>query len=150
MHKPKYTKLASDGSALPEDHPNDGPDKHLAVLVEHPMLAKPITVSAYRCSTESANFAKAGELAAAHDAYGWSWRAGSVEELFFVADRTRSEVGLDLNFFPDAEGYETTWSGDIDASSPRGYAWFVYLGNGSAYWGYQSFQSRVRAVRAGQ
>lgn len=150
MTKPTYTKLAADGSDLPADHPNDGPDKHLAVRVTRAdMPGWSLIVSAYRCG-ERATLADAQKQAAAHDAYGWPWRAPTVEELFLVADRTRPEVGMDTNFFPDAEGYEVTWSADVDATSPSDGAWYVSLGDGGSDWYYQSYHYRVRAVRAGQ
>lgn len=148
--KPTYTKLAADGSDLPADHPNDGPDKHLAVRVTRADIPGwSLIVSAYRCG-ERATFADAQKQAAAHDAYGWAWRAPTVEVLFLVADRTRPEVGMDTNFFPDAEDYEVTWSADVDATSPSVGAWGVGLGSGSSGWGGQSSHNHVRAVRAGQ
>lgn len=150
MHKPTYTKLAADGSTLPADHPNEGPNKHLAVRVEHPMLAKPLTVSAYRCTEDEVRFEKVKEIAEKHDAYGWPWRAMSVEEAFFVADRTNPSCELDKNFFPDADGWESTWTSDVDAEDPSGCAWFVGLGRGSADRYGQCLGSCVRAVCAGQ
>lgn len=148
--KPTYTKLAANGTDLPADHPNYGPDKHLAVRVTRADIPGwSLIVSAYRCG-ERATFNNAQAQAAAHEAYGWKWRAPTVEELFLVADRSRPEVGMDTNFFPDAEGYEFTWSADVDATSPSGYAWFVNLGFGFSFWSGQSFRYHVRAVRAGQ
>jgi hypothetical protein len=144
--KPTYTKLAADGSDLPAD----STEKHLAVRVDHPLLAKPIILAAYRCAGKPVAFKKAQEVAAAHDAYGWQWRTGSPEELFLVTDRTDPSSSLPKEFFPDAEDYEWTWSNLVDASSPSGYAWFVALGYGGAYWGGQSGRYSVRAVCAGQ
>ena len=63
MHAPKYTKLDANLNPLPDDHPNDGADKHLLVRVEHPMLKEPIVVSAYRCTPERVTFDKAQEIA---------------------------------------------------------------------------------------
>jgi hypothetical protein len=147
--KPTYTKLAADGSDLPADHPNDAPNKHLAVRVDHPLLAKPIIIAAYRAD-DDVLFKKAAKVAESHDAYGWSWRLPTVEELFLVADRTNPIERLDPNFFPDAEGYEYTWSSTVDAESPSDCAWVVYLGFGYSYRFYQSNHYRVRAVLAGQ
>src|SRR5262245_11667775 len=124
MLKPTYTKLAADGSDLPAD----STEKHLAVRVEHPMLKTPLIVAAYRAG--DAVFKNAAKKAEAHDAYGWSWRLPTLEELFFVSDRTRSDERLDANFFPDAEGWEWTWTSDVDASSPSDYAWYVSLCHG--------------------
>lgn len=143
--KPTYTKLAADGSDLPADSTG----KHLAVRVDHPLLKAPIIVAAYRAGDE-VPFKKAQAAAEKHDAYGWQWRLPTVEELFLVADRTNATERLDPNFFPDAEGYEYTWSGTVDAESPSVCAWSVFLGYGYCYRYYQSFDLRVRAVRAGQ
>jgi hypothetical protein len=149
MFKPTYTKLDASLNPLPADHPNDGADKHLLVRVEHPMLAKAFIVSAYRAG-DRATFVEAKKAAEEFQIHGHACRAGHVEELFLIADRTREEVGLDTNFFPDAEGYESTWTGDIDSTSPRDYAWIVDLGDGSCDWGGRSYRGHVRPVLAGQ
>lgn len=143
--KPTYTKLAADGSELPAD----STEKHLAVRVDHPMLKAPIVVAAYRAS-DGVVWKNAAKKAEEHDAYGWKWRLPTVEELFFIADRTNADAELDKNFFPDADGWEWTWSSDVDAESPSGCAWSVFLGYGYANRSLQSSRYRVRAVRAGQ
>ncbi len=152
--KPTYTKLAADGSDLPAD----STEKHLAVRVDHPLLKAPLIVAAYR-SSDSAKFEDAQKLAAAHDAYCWSWRTPTVEEAFLIVDRTNPKCTLDPNFFPDAHGYEWTWTSTVDAEieeddegepCPSGYAWIVYLGLGSSDRYDQGNRYRVRAVRAGQ
>ena len=143
--KPTYTKLAADGSDLPAD----STEKHLAVRVDHPLLKFPIIVAAYRAA-DRATFGDAPAKAEAHEAYGWKWRLPTAEELFLIADRTNAAERLDPNFFPDAEGWESTWSSDVDAESPSGCAWFVSLGDGDAGRGNPSGRSHVRAVRAGQ
>jgi hypothetical protein len=143
--KPTYTKLAADGSDLPAD----STEKHLAVRVDHPMLKSPIIVAAYRAGDEVA-WKNAAAKAEGHTAYGWQWRLPTVEELFFIADRTNPAEQLDPNFFPDAEGWEYTWSSDVDAESPSDSAWGVDLGYGLADRYLQSNRIRVRAVRAGQ
>ena len=149
MHAPKYTKLDANLNPLPDDHPNDGADKHLLVRVEHPMLVGSIIVSAYRAAVRE-TFEDAKKIAEGFTIQGHACRAMTVEEAFFIPDRTRSEVGLDTNFFPDADGYEGTWTGDADSTSPRVLAWYVDLGNGNCDWGYQSGRGRVRPVLAGQ
>jgi hypothetical protein len=145
MNKPKYTKIAADGTDLPAD----STEKHLAVRVEHPCLPAPLIVAAYRAGDEI-QFKNAAAKAEAHGAYGWSWRLPTLEELFFVADRTNADERLDPNFFPDAEGWEYTWSSDVDASDPSDFAWFVGLGLGGSFRDFQSYRGFVRAVRAGQ
>jgi hypothetical protein len=143
--KPTYTKL----NAQLEPLPVDTAEEHVAVLVEHPLLAKPIIVAARRCEGEH-NFKKAQEVAARHDAGGLTWRAPTVEEAFFIADRTRADYTLDTTYFPDAEKYEWTWTSDVAAGSPSGCAWVVSLGYGYAGWYVQSSRGCVRAVCAGQ
>lgn len=145
MHKPAYTKLAADGSDLPAD----STEKHLAVRVDHPLLSKPIIVAAYRAS-DRITWKNAATKAEAHDAYGWQWRLPAVEELFLIADRTNPVDELDKNFFPDAKGYEYTWSSTVDAESPSDCAWFVDLGGGFSGRDGRSYDYYVRAVRAGQ
>ncbi len=143
--KPTYTKLAADGSDLPAD----STEKHQAVRVDHPMLKAPIIVAAYR-SSERVTFKGAAKKAEGHDANGWQWRLPTVEEAFFIADRTREDCTLDKNFFPDAERYEWTWTSAVDAESPSVFAWGVDLGGGNAGRNGQSLRDDVRAVRAGQ
>lgn len=143
--KPTYTKLAADGSDLSAD----STEKHLAVRVDHPLLAKALIVAAYRAA-KSVTFKKAAAAAETHEAYGWQWRLGTVEELFLVTDRTDPSNSLPVEFFPDAEDYEWTWSSTVDAESPSGGAWLVYLGYGGSFRGYRSYHDYVRAVRAGQ
>jgi len=149
MHKPKYTKLDANLEPLPDDHPNEGDGKHLAVRVEHPLLVGSIIVSAYRASDRSTS-KDAKVVAEKFSALGKSWRLPSVEEAFFISDRTRSEVGLDPNFFPDADSYEPTWTADVDSTSPSGFAWSVNLGVGYCDWDGQSLRDHVRPVLAGQ
>jgi hypothetical protein len=137
--KPTYTKLAADGSALPDDHPNDGPGEAPGRARRAPDACEADhrrpRIGALLGARPSR---RRGELAAQHTAYGWTWRAGGLEEFFFVSDRTRTQVGLDVEFFPDADGYEGTWTSDVDASSPSDCAWGVYLGDGDADWYFQS------------
>jgi hypothetical protein len=142
--KPTYTKLAADGSDLPAD----STEKHLAVRVDHPLLAKPLIVAAYRCGKFV--WKNAAKKAEAHDAYGWQWRLGTVEELFLVSDRSDPSNSLPVEFFPDAEDYEWTWSSTVDAESPSDAAWLVSLGYGYSSRYDQSGHDAVRAVRAGQ
>jgi hypothetical protein len=142
---PTYTKLAADGTDLPADATG-----HLAVRVEHPLLARPIIVSAYRSSKRMPHV-EAMKYAEAMDAYGWAWRAPSVEEALFIPDRSKFPA-LDKNFFPDfdAEEYEPIWTSSPDAESPSGYAWLVYLYDGDSGRFRHSYQYFVRGVRAGQ
>ena len=75
------------------------------------------------------------------------WRLPTVEELFCLADRTRSDPAIDTGFFPNTpSGW--FWSGTVDASSPSDCAWYVNFGNGSSYWYHQNSEGFVRAVRS--
>lgn len=153
--KPTYTKLAADGSDLPPD----STEKHLAVRVTRADIPGWSVIVAAHRSSDRATFADAQKLAAAHDAYGWSWRTPTVEEAFLIVDRTNSKCTLDKNFFPDADGYEWTWTSTVDAEleeddegneSPSGFAWVVGLGGGDSGRFGQGNHYHVRAVRAGQ
>lgn len=149
MHAPKYTKLDANLNPLPDDHPNDGADKHLLVRVEHPLLVGSIIVSAYRAAVRD-TFEDAKKIAEGFTIQGHACRAMTIEEALFIPDRTRREIGLDTNFFPDADGYEGTWTGDVYSSSPCDDAWYVTLGNGGCDWNGQSDDLHVRPVLAGQ
>jgi hypothetical protein len=146
MSKVIYTKLAADGTELPRDTV----EKHLAVRVRRTDFPGwHLDIAAYRCAGEH-NFDAAQKVGAAHDAYGWPWRTGTPEELFLIKDRTDPSRSLPTEFFPDAEEYEFTWTNQVDATSPSGYAWYVHLGSGDSSWYRQSDRSSVRAVRASQ
>ena len=140
----RYTKLAADGSDLPDDA-ND----HLAVKVEQDILALPLIFTAHR-SPKAMTWAQAMKWAERLDVYGWSWRLPTVEEAFMLVDRSRAEIpALPVEFFPDCEG-EWIWTATEDHQPPSGCAWFVVLNGGSSNRCSQSFHSHVRAVRAGQ
>jgi hypothetical protein len=139
-----YTKLAADGTELPADATG-----HLAVRVEHTLLAKPIIVTAQR-SPERMTWEQAKKWAESLDTNGWQWRLPTVEEAFLICDRSRATLpALPPEYFPDCEG-EAIWTGTVDAESPSGYAWSVFLRLGNSFWDGQSYHGHVRAVRAGQ
>ena len=76
------------------------------------------------------------------------WRMPTVEELFCLADRTRSSPAIDTDAFPDTES-DWYWTGTKYAPY-SGFAWFVSFHNGyssSVPLGNAYF---VRAVRASQ
>jgi hypothetical protein len=138
-----YTKLAADGSDLPADATG-----HLAVRVEHPLLEKPLIFTAYRSAKEVTQ-RQAIKTAEAMDAYGWSWRAPTVDELLFLPDRLKFPA-LDKNYFPDFDGYEWDWTSTVDADYPSGFAWVVLLHGGDSLRNLLSDLCFVRGVRAGQ
>lgn len=139
----RRTKLAADGSDLPIDATH-----HLAVRIEHDLLARPLIITAYHAPKRCA-WKPAQKAAESFDVNGWSWRAPTVDEAAFIPDRSKYPA-LDKSFFPDLEEYEWIWTSTVDAGSPSDYAWFVGLQDGDVYRSGQSGQFRVRAVRAGQ
>ncbi len=77
------------------------------------------------------------------------WRAPTMAERLAINDYTRSEPALDTSvFISESSGWE--WTSTVYAPSPGGCAWYVYFSYGGSYWGYQTFEGFVRAVRAGQ
>lgn len=140
------TKLAGDGTDLPADAAG-----HLAVRLDHSLLAQPLIWTAHR-SPKAMPWKGAAKWAESLDINGWSWRLPTVEEAFMLPDRSRKEYpALDPNFFPDCDG-EWIWTGTEYARDPgsAGFAWVVSLGGGYSYFYVQSFRSLVRAVRSGQ
>jgi len=135
----QYTKLDSTGAALPPEA-----DGHLAVQVEHPLLAAPLIFTAHR--SEPMTHEEAIKWAAGLDIKGWSWRLPTVEEAFFLADRLKYPA-LDVQYFPDFD-YEWIWTSTVDAEDPSDFAWFVGLGVGYSFRFLQSCHFHVRAVRA--
>jgi hypothetical protein len=77
------------------------------------------------------------------------WRMPTVDELFALADRTRSDPAIDTRFFPDCKP-NWYWSSTPYAPSPGDYAWSVLFSGGSAAWCYRDGLGFVRAVRASQ
>ena len=77
------------------------------------------------------------------------WRLPTVEELFLLADRTKHDPAIDTDFFPETPG-EWFWTSTPWAASPSGYAWIVSFGSGYSGYFTRSYESLVRAVRAGQ
>ena len=140
----KLTKLAADGTDLPNDATG-----HLAVRLDHSLLAQPIIWTAHR-SPERLTWAEAKKWAEKLDINGWSWRLPTVEEAFLLPDRSRTEYPLvDPAFFPDCDG-EWIWTSTEDLVPPSGCAWLVGLGSGYSSRDSQGYDSLVRAVRAGQ
>jgi hypothetical protein len=138
-----YTKLGADGADLPADATD-----HKAVRIEHPMLARPLIVTAYHAPKEMTQ-KQAVKWAESLDVNGWSWRAMTVEEAMWIPDRTKYPATPKL-YFPDLEEYEWIWTSSVDAESPSDYAWSVGLRYGYVARDDQPNHYSVRAVRAGQ
>lgn len=138
-----YTKLAADGTDLPADATG-----HQAVRVEHPLLARPLIVTAFHAPKEMTQ-KQAAKWAESLDTNGWSWRLPDSVEGSFIPDRTIFPATPKL-YFPDVEEYEWIWTSTVDAENPSDYAWFVYLHDGGVGRGIQTTRRRVRAVVAGQ
>jgi hypothetical protein len=138
-----YTKLAADGSDLTADATD-----HQAVRVEHPLLARPLIVTAYH-APKGMTQKQAVKWAESLAVYGWSWRALTADEGFWIPDRTKFPATPKL-YFPDLEEYEWIWTSTVDAEDPSDYAWVVNLRSGVVVRYVQSFHSSVRAVRVGQ
>lgn len=77
------------------------------------------------------------------------WRLPTVEELFLLADRTKTGPAIDVAFFPDCKS-DWYWTSTPYAASPGDCAWIVDFDGGDSYWDHQSDDFRVRAVRASQ
>jgi hypothetical protein len=137
-----YTKLAADGSDLPADATG-----HLAVRIEHPLLAQPLIVTSMK-APKAMTRAQAKKWAESLDVYGWSWRLPG-EEGMFIPDRLKFPATPKL-YFPDLEEYEWIWLDVVDAEDPSDYAWVVYLRYGDVTRDDQADHGSARAVRAGQ
>jgi hypothetical protein len=75
------------------------------------------------------------------------WRLPTLQELFTIADHSRTSPAIDTDAFPTCKG-GWYWSSTVYASSPSGVAWGVNFGLGYAYDGHQNGSGRVRAVRS--
>ena len=138
---PTYTKLAEDLTPTDTDHQ--------IVRIEHPLLAYPLLVTA-RFAPETMTFGEAKTWAEGLNLGGFSWRLPTVEEAFFIPDRS-NYPSFDSEIFVGAkEQWSWIWTSTLDAESPSGYAWNVLLGVGSCGRFNQVLRNLVLAVRAGQ
>ena len=139
------TKIAADGSDAQADVTD-----HVAVRIDHPLLARPLIVTA-QAAPKTMTWKQAAKWAESLDLCGWSWRLPTVEEAFMIPDRSRYPA-IDSAWFPDFDRkrYEWIWTSTPDADAPAGFAWYVYLGSGDSDRSLQGYRGHVRAVRAGQ
>ena len=79
---------------------------------------------------------------------GQACRAPTLQERFSINDYTKHSPALDVAHFAKESGWE--WTSTIDASSPSGSAWYVYLGDGLCDRYGRSYRYHVRPVLAGQ
>ncbi|MHB8815451.1 MAG: Lcl C-terminal domain-containing protein [Steroidobacteraceae bacterium] len=136
---PRFTKIGEDGALLPADATD-----WVAVLDTRTNLMWDVKARPVK------NYAGALKVPGKLTVAGFKdWRLPTVEELFLLADRTRVRPAIDTDFFPDTPS-DWFWTSTLWASSPSDDAWSVYFGNGSSYWGSQSYEGFVRAVRPGQ
>lgn len=75
------------------------------------------------------------------------WRLPNYNELYHLADRSRSNPALSPVFTQVVSGYY--WSSTTFASDTSS-AWYVGFGYGGDYWDYKTTSYYVRCVRAGQ
>jgi hypothetical protein len=97
------------------------------------------------------NHAEAVKLAEKTKAasYVTGWRLPEVDELFCLADRTRTRPAIDTKFFPDCKS-DWYWTNTPYAGSPADCAWYVNFNDGYAYYSHHDNYGFVRAVRASQ
>lgn len=140
----RFIKIGSDGKPLPPDA------KEWDVVADSRTglmwAVEPIKVSNWKAATVKKTEAKVTELRLG----GFDdWRIPSVEELFLLADRTRTSPAIDTDFFPDCPS-DWFWTSTPWASAPAFYAWFVYFYDGYAGCSVRNYDGFVRAVRGGQ
>jgi len=133
-----FQKIGADGSVLPDDATD-----HVAVIDTRTNLmwsahdiGKPLPFG--KCAAACKKLKLAGFA---------DWRMPTVEELFLLADRSKFSPAIDTTAFPDCKG-GWYWTSTVDASSPSVSAWNVHFYLGYAFYGGQSSQGRVRAVRS--
>jgi hypothetical protein len=138
LEAPAFVKVSADGRALPKS------------ATEWEGVYDPRTnlIWGRHVLAGEHNYADAQKVAGQATLCGATARAASIHERLTITDYAKHSPALDTEYFAEQSGWE--WTSTLYASSPRGFAWFVYLGGGGAHWYLQSFRGHVRAVRAGQ
>ncbi len=136
-----YTKLGADLSPVDTDHQ--------IVRVEHSLLAAPLFVTAHFAPKEM-SWKAAKKWAESLELGGLAWRLPTVEEAFFIPDRSKYPAYDSTVFIGTKVSYPWIWTSTLDAEDPSGCAWDVYLLVGDSDRHYQGYRAHVLAVRAGQ
>lgn len=136
-----YTKLGADLAPVDTDHQ--------IVRIDHPLLAAPLLVAAH-FAPKAMNWKAAKKWAESLDVGGFAWRLPTVEEAFFIADRSKYPAYDPSVFVGAGSDYPWIWTSTLDADDPSGYAWLVNLNDGNSSRSYQGKYNHVLAVRAGQ
>ena len=130
--------IGADGAQLPADATG-----HVAVTDTRTNLMWSVN----DVSDDELDFEDAGKACAALNLAGFTdWRLPTVEELFLLADRTRTNPAIDTEAFPTCKG--DWYRGSTPYASDSGCAWLVYFGGGDASIGRHDYEARVRAVRS--
>ncbi len=146
----KYTKLDSQGNALPD------------TATSWTMVMDNVTGLMWEMKTDDGSIHDKGKKytwAQARSVFiarlntasfgGFSdWRLPTVEELSFIVDNGRYDPAVNPAYFPNTRP-SFYWSATPDAVSTNS-AWCMAFGNGRGYSGYKSSGYNVRAVRGGQ
>jgi hypothetical protein len=138
LEAPAFVKVSADGRALPKSATEwkGVYDTRTNLIWGRHVLAG------------EHNYADAQKVAGQATLCGAPARAASIQERLTITDYAKHSPALDTEYFAEQSGWE--WTSTLYASSPRDSAWGVSLGDGDAFWGNQSYQYHVRAVRAGQ
>lgn len=104
--------------------------------------------AAGRCDTEKfaqdVNASNGGQGLCGHT----DWRVPTLQELYNLADRGRTNPAIDPIYFPNTQAW-LFWSASPVAGSPVS-AWGVVFYYGDDVWNFRSVASAVRLVRGGQ
>lgn len=140
----RYIKLTAAGEELAADAAD-----HQIVRIEHPLLAHPVLVTA-RFAPGPLTWKDAKAWAEALTLGGFSWRLPTVEEAFFIPDRSKYPAWDSDMFLGAHEHYPWIWTSTLDAEDPAGYAWGVLLVDGDSNRYRQDGRFHALAVRVGQ
>ena len=132
-----FRKLDENDNLLPDDAPD-----WVAVLQENAgLIWSRDDISVKDLTAKQADQACADFRLCGHD----DWRLPTVEELFVIADRTRTHPAIDTKFFLcNSDWYWTSTPAAWSASA----RWIVYFCGGSSYCYDIVYRARVRAVRS--
>ena len=135
----RFTKLDGQGQPLPDDA-----TEWVGVLDNTAALIWSVK------ELKRGTWKRASAAVAELDIAGFSdWRLPTVEELFLLADHSKNSPAINTAFFPDCKS-DWYWTSTPAASSPGGFAWLVFFGDGFANWSNHGSDFCVRAVRASQ